>query len=87
MMYLSQFCSNLEKNLVDISCLNGGKTKPKNEQSVDDAIDETDENILKRKEAEELVSKLRTDNPSITMEQIMMHPEMAQLMIKHLHTE
>ncbi|KAL3772357.1 hypothetical protein ACHAW5_010359 [Stephanodiscus triporus] len=44
------------------------------------------ENAMKRREAEELVRKLRLEKPDCTMDQIMMHPEMAQLMIKHLHT-
>ena len=43
------------------------------------------ENVSKRREAEELVAKLRREKPDRTMDQIMMHPEMAQLMIKHLH--
>jgi len=34
---------------------------------------------------EELVAKLRREKPDRTMDQIMMHPEMVQLMIKHLH--
>lgn len=40
-----------------------------------------------RKEAEELVARLRREQPNRTMDQIMMHPDMAALMIKHLHTE
>ena len=41
---------------------------------------------IKRKEAEELVRKLQEEKPERTMGQIMMHPEMATLMIKHLQT-
>ncbi len=36
-------------------------------------------------EVEELVAKLRRERPDHTMDQIMMHPKMALLMIKHLH--
>jgi len=45
------------------------------------------ENLAKRKEAEELVQKLQREKPDRTMGEIMMHPEMAQLMVKHLHRE
>jgi hypothetical protein len=45
-----------------------------------------DANAIKRKEAEELVRKLQEEKPERTMGQIMMHPEMAALMIKHLQT-
>ena len=46
---------------------------------------DSEANAAKRKEAEELVAKLRRERPDRTMDQIMMHPDMAQLMIKHLH--
>ena len=54
-------------------------------ESRDDGPATAAENASKRKEAEELVAKLRREKPDRTMDQIMMHPEMAQLMIKHLH--
>ena len=54
-------------------------------ESRDDGRATAAENASKRKEAEELVAKLRREKPDRTMDQIMMHPEMAQLMIKHLH--
>lgn len=43
-------------------------------------------NEIKRNEAEELVRKLQEEKPERTMGQIMMHPDMAALMIKHLQT-
>jgi hypothetical protein len=43
-------------------------------------------NEIKRREAEELVRKLQEEKPERTMGQIMMHPDMAALMIKHLQT-
>jgi hypothetical protein len=42
---------------------------------------------MKRQEAEELVASLQRANPECTMDQIMMHLEMAALMIKRLHNE
>ena len=41
--------------------------------------EDNSENVAKRKEAEELVEKLQRER--------LTHPEMAQLMVKHLHTE
>jgi hypothetical protein len=49
--------------------------------------DETKKNIMKRQEAEQFVAKLQRENPERIVDQIMMHPEMAALMIKHLHSE
>ena len=84
--YLSNFSSELQKNLVSVGSLTGS---PRNVSSVnhDDEHQDSEENINKRREAEALVKKLREENPDRTMDQIMMHPDMAQLMIKHLHTE
>eukprot|EP00970_Alexandrium_tamarense_P017310 scaffold9076_cov192-Alexandrium_tamarense.AAC.3 len=94
MEYLSMFCANLEGNLVDTSGLIGGvvdgdgnANDGKNKGVKGNDGDEAKENIMKRQEAEELVAKLQRENPKRTMDQIMMHPEMAALMIKHLHTE
>eukprot|EP01082_Thalassiosira_pseudonana_P009827 g8742.t1 g8742 contig34:498-1839(+) len=94
MEYLSMFCANLEGNLVDTSGLIGGvvdgdgnANDGKNKGVKGNDGDEAKENIMKREEAEELVAKLQRENPKRTMDQIMMHPEMAALMIKHLHTE
>ena len=91
MKFLSEFCSNLEDNLVDTSCLNGIAGCNDGESSGTDAniadSQTVAENVSKRKEAEELVAKLKKENSDRTMDEIMMHPEMAQLMIKHLHTE
>jgi len=91
MKFLADFCSNIEENLVDTSCLNGG-VKTRVDSSLSNGLGKVDkqnisENVLKRKEAEELVARLQRENPDRTMGDIMMHPEMAQLMIKHLHTE
>jgi hypothetical protein len=90
MKFLSEFCSNLEENLVDPSCLNGGvESKSGQSESNGTTGAETQDdtkNVMKRKEAEELVAKLQKENPDQTVDQIMMHPEMALLMIKHFHT-
>lgn len=89
MGYLSQFCKNLDANLVDTSVLTGEAS----ESSVDVAgdfnskLEEQRNAAEQRKEAEELVARLQRENPDRTMDQIMMHPDMAALMIKHLHTE
>jgi hypothetical protein len=91
MEYLSEFCRNLEANLVDTSVLTGEATI--DSSSSDTATNkccklEEQRNVAEqRKEAEDLVVKLQRENPDRTMDQIMMHPEMAALMIKHLHTE
>mmetsp|Transcript_18508 Transcript_18508/g.40062 ORF Transcript_18508/g.40062 Transcript_18508/m.40062 type:complete len:599 (+) Transcript_18508:60-1856(+) len=90
MKYLSEFCLDLEENLVDTSCLNGG-VESKSDPSLGNGTNNTTaaqntENVLKRREAEELVAKLKLEDPNRTMDEMMMHPEMAQLMIKHLHT-
>ena len=86
MEYLSQFCKALDANLVDTSVLTGSKDATNdsagNAQSNNSSI-----NMEQRREAEELVAKLQRENPDRTMDQIMMHPEMAALMIQHLHTE
>ncbi|KAL7533748.1 hypothetical protein ACHAXR_005431 [Thalassiosira sp. AJA248-18] len=93
MKFLSEFCSNLDdrNNLLDTSCLRGCVESKSGQSSSSNAnVAETQnimENVTKRKEAEELVAKLRREKPDRTMDEIMMHPEMAQLMIKHLHTE
>ena len=95
MKFLSEFCSNLDDNLVDTSCLTGGGVAANNESSAGSSTTGTNTvepqsimaNVTKRKEAEELVARLQRENPNRTMDEIMMHPEMAQLMIKHLHTE
>lgn len=86
--YLVNFCNNLQENLVSVESLKGipqncnGGTRSYNFDH-----QENEENASKRKEAEELVRKLKDENPDRTMDQIMMHPEMAQLMCKHLNKE
>ncbi|KAL7535083.1 hypothetical protein ACHAWF_005045 [Thalassiosira exigua] len=90
MKFLSEFCSNLEQNLVDTSCLTGiDESKNAQSNGIDtniSGIDTNAENLLRRKEAEALVTKLQLENPDKNIDEIMMHPDMAQLMIKHLHT-
>ncbi|KAL3796130.1 hypothetical protein HJC23_000633 [Cyclotella cryptica] len=93
MEHLSVFCKELEANLVDTSVLTGEVEENIPEYS-GTGLDENpksraikENNVAQRKEAEELVAKLKRENPDRTMDQIMMHPEMAALMIKHLHTE
>jgi len=95
MMFLSEFCRDLEKNLVNVSGLTGcceSSRGTDNFNSIgsgengDEASDVMDD-AKKREEAEDLVAKLQKENPDRTLDQIMMHPEMAQLMIKHLHTK
>jgi hypothetical protein len=101
MSYLVEFCLNLDDNLVDTRVLDGGRTMMAGESSAAADSNEHDGggnsnahvrdgdiaevNAVKRNEAEELVAKLRRERPDRTMDQIMMHPDMAQLMIKHLH--
>ncbi|KAL7429444.1 hypothetical protein ACHAXH_002620, partial [Discostella pseudostelligera] len=93
MQYLSNFCLNLEDNLVDTHCLNGGMKVTKLDQGLegsphddDAAVQSNAESIQMRKEAEDLAKELQEKYPDRTMDEIMMHPEMSQLMIKHLHT-
>ncbi|KAL3766011.1 hypothetical protein ACHAWU_002726 [Discostella pseudostelligera] len=95
MQYLSNFCLNLEDNLVDTNCLNGGMTVTTRAQGLegsprgDDAaasVPSNAESIQMRKEAEDLAKELQEKYPDRTMDEIMMHPDMAQLMIKHLQT-
>ncbi|KAL7431637.1 hypothetical protein ACHAXM_002753 [Skeletonema potamos] len=85
MEYLLNFSSNLQENLVSVESLKGGQDG--NSPSCDIEYQDNEENANKRREAEELVKKLKQENPDRTMDQIMMHPDMAQLMIKHLNTE
>ena len=87
MEYLSNFSSRLQENLVSVESLKGVPQIGGFRQSFNVAHQDNQENANQRKEAEELVKKLKEENPDRTMDQIMMHPEMAQLMIKHLHTE
>ncbi|KAL7505544.1 hypothetical protein ACHAXN_004696 [Cyclotella atomus] len=91
MEYLSQFCSNLEANLVDTSTLTGESTSGNSSRDTASKSHcklEVQRNAAaQRKEAEDLVARLQRENPERTMDQIMMHPEMAALMIKHLHTQ
>ena len=91
MEYLSHFCKGLENNLVDTSVLTGLVNANSSEGGVNDAgtsnYQEQRNAAEQRKEAEELVAKLQRENPDRTMDQIMMHPDMAALMIKHLHTD
>ena len=95
MQYLSNFCMNLEDNLVDTQCLHGG-LEGTSGRGLDGSLcngdvdaglkSSTVESILMRKEAEDLAKELQEQYPDRTMDEIMMHPDMAQLMIKHLHT-
>ena len=89
MEYLSNFSSNLKENLVSVESLKGGPQNGSSSSSpsYDMEHQDNEENANKRKEAEALVKRLKQENPDRTMDQIMMHPDMAQLMIKHLHTE
>ncbi|KAL7465194.1 hypothetical protein ACHAXS_005524 [Conticribra weissflogii] len=101
MMILSEFCSDLENNIMDVSGLTGCSDIGRGVDVVDSSgsgrndeksrIEDSNSNIMedakKRKEAEDLVAKLQKENPDRTLDQIMMHPEMAQLMIKHLHNK
>jgi hypothetical protein len=84
MEYLSNFCSNLQENLVSVESLKGVSQHGKG-TSYSINHHDNEENAIKRKEAEELVKRLKEENPGRTMDQIMMHPEMAQLMIQHLN--
>ncbi|KAL7486971.1 hypothetical protein ACHAW6_012586 [Cyclotella cf. meneghiniana] len=93
MEFLSRFCKELEVNLVDTSVLTG-EGEERSREGFGHGVDGYSESraimdncMAQRKEAEELVAKLQRENPDRTMDQIMMHPEMAALMIKHLHTE
>ena len=88
MEYLSNFSSRLQDNLVSVESLKGvPQIGGSSSQSCDVEHQDNQENANQRKEAEELVKRLKEENPDRTMDQIMMHPEMAQLMIKHLHTD
>lgn len=87
MEYLTNFSSRLQDNLVSVDCLKGVPQDIGSSQSCNVEHQDNQENANQRKEAEELVKRLKEENPERTMDQIMMHPEMAQLMIKHLHTE
>jgi len=92
MEYLSNFSSKLQENLVSVESLkgvtqNGSSSSSSSSPSCNIELQDNEENANKRKEAEELVKRLKEENPDRTMDQIMMHPEMAQLMIKHLHRE
>ncbi len=90
MQYLSNFCSNLEDTLVSTHCLNGGvkvTSCPVLDDSVSDDVallQSNVENAQMRKEAEDLAKELQQQYPDRTMDEIMAHPEMAMLMIKHL---
>ncbi len=88
MDFLANFCKNLQENLVSVESLKG---IPQNcnggTRSYNFDYQENEENASKRNEAKELVRKLKDENPDRTMDQIMMHPEMAQLMCKHLNKE
>ena len=72
---------NAEKVVGEFVRINDSST------SYDAEYKDNEENANQRREAEELVKRLKEENPDRSMDQIMMHPEMAQLMIKHLHTE
>ena len=87
MEYLSNFSSRLQENLVSVESLKGALESNGSSTSCAAENKDNEENANQRKEAEELVKRLKEENPDRTMDQIMMHPEMAQLMIKHLHTE
>eukprot|EP00580_Thalassiosira_gravida_P005418 CAMPEP_0201654668 /NCGR_PEP_ID=MMETSP0493-20130528/45614_1 /ASSEMBLY_ACC=CAM_ASM_000838 /TAXON_ID=420259 /ORGANISM="Thalassiosira gravida, Strain GMp14c1" /LENGTH=182 /DNA_ID=CAMNT_0048131233 /DNA_START=34 /DNA_END=582 /DNA_ORIENTATION=+ len=102
MVFLAEFCGGLDGNgnLVDVGCLRGEVAEGVSKGDMGDkggvgsgggvAYTEKEddaENLAKRKEAEELVQKLQREKPDRTMGEIMMHPEMAQLMVKHLHRE
>lgn len=89
MEYLSLFCKNLEANLVDTSAFAGviDDEVAKGDTAKSSRVEEMKNAAEQRKEAEELVARLRREQPNRTMDQIMMHPDMAALMIKHLHTE
>ncbi|KAK1735088.1 hypothetical protein QTG54_014154 [Skeletonema marinoi] len=90
MEYLSNFSSKLQENLVSVESLKGvtqNGSSSSSSPSCNIELQDNEENANKRKEAEELVKRLKEENPDRTMDQIMMHPEMAQLMIKHLHRE
>lgn len=87
MEYLSNFSTRLQENLVSVDSLKGAPQINGSSTSCDAEYKHNEENANQRKEAEELVKRLKEENPDRTMDQIMMHPEMAQLMIKHLHTE
>ena len=90
MEYLSNFSSKLQETLVSVESLKGvpqNGSSSSSSPSCDIELQDNEENANKRKEAEELVKRLKEENPDRTMDQIMMHPEMAQLMIKHLHRE
>jgi hypothetical protein len=64
----------------------GSELKDGTISTVVSSSDDKMSNEIKRREAEELVRKLQEEKPERTMGQIMMHPDMAALMIKHLHT-
>ncbi len=87
MEYLANFSSNLQEKLVTVESLKGVPQNGSSPISCPMEYQDNEENANKRKEAEELVKRLKQENPERTMDQIMMHPDMAQLMIKHLHTE
>jgi hypothetical protein len=87
MEYLSKFCKNLEVSLVDTSLLTGEVSDSVYDIATSNRQEEQRNAAAQRKEAEELVARLQNENPDRTMDQIMMHPDMAALMIKHLHTE
>ena len=87
MEYLSHFCKDLEKNLVDTGVLTGALNDTAESQVTKFKYEEQRNTVEQRKEAEKLAAKLLRENPDRTMDQIMMHPDMAALMIKHLHTE
>ena len=88
MGYLSQFCRILEANLVDPSAFVGNdEVAAKGDTTKSCRKDELENAVAQRKEAEALVARLQREKPDRTIDQIMMHPDMAALMIKHLHTE
>eukprot|EP00577_Skeletonema_sp_RCC1716_P031689 CAMPEP_0113411774 /NCGR_PEP_ID=MMETSP0013_2-20120614/22463_1 /TAXON_ID=2843 ORGANISM="Skeletonema costatum, Strain 1716" /NCGR_SAMPLE_ID=MMETSP0013_2 /ASSEMBLY_ACC=CAM_ASM_000158 /LENGTH=80 /DNA_ID=CAMNT_0000298187 /DNA_START=1 /DNA_END=240 /DNA_ORIENTATION=+ /assembly_acc=CAM_ASM_000158 len=80
MEYLSNFSSKLQENLVSVESLKGvpqNGSSSSSSPSFDIELQDNEENANKRKEAEELVKRLKEENPDRTMDQIMMHPEMA----------
>lgn len=87
MEYLTDFSSRLQEKLVSVESLKGASQNDDSSQKFNVEYQDNEENANQRKEAEELVKRLKEENPDRTMDQIMMHPDMAQLMIKHLHTE
>ena len=90
MEYLSFFCQEVEANLIETNMLVGKVNDSDHEMygTTTGLIsrEEQTKTVTQRKEAEDLVAKLRKENPDRTIDQIMMHPDMAALMIKHLHT-